>query len=515
MSPFAGMRWNWPVLASAASIVGCAVPAAANQYLTEAQSLQVIFGADIAVRHETRSLSEEQRKQLESAGGLRFREPSYSFSIIERQGKLIGYALILDEIGKSEPITFMVGMSPEGKIIDVAVMVFRESRGWEVKEPRFLRQFHNKRASDPIQIDRDLINYSGATLSSRAIARGVKRALLLQQEFYPSTQQNAGGAFAKPLLFSPVDSMRAIRELGSLGLYRQARYRMGTICEIRAWAPSVPETEAAFAAGFNEIRRLDKVFSNYRDDSELAMVNAEAAAHPVHVSRDFWRLTNVAVRSWKNSQGTFDITVGPLVRAWGFREGKFRIPTPAELAEARGKVGSEGLELMSGRRAVRFRKAGMELDFGGLAKGYAAERAARLALKAGAVSVLVNLGGSSLCAAADPERISEQRELSASGEAEQLFASDLLQWPVVLQSASPQGCEPCHWMLSSGWVLSSSGSSEQSFTAPDGRILSHIIDPRTGMPLEGPCAASVLAQSGIDGEVLTKPLLLSNRSLQI
>src|SRR5580765_3256237 len=114
------MHWNWPVLASAASIVGCAVPAAANQYLTEPQSLQVIFGADVAVRHETKSLSEEQRNHLESVTGLRFREPSYNFSIVEHQGKIAGYALILDEIGKSEPITFMVGMSPEGKVIDVA-----------------------------------------------------------------------------------------------------------------------------------------------------------------------------------------------------------------------------------------------------------------------------------------------------------------------------------------------------------------------------------------------------------
>ena len=175
MSPLAGMRWNWPVLASAASIIGCAVPVAANQYLTDAQSLQVIFGADVSVKHDNKFLSEEQRRQLESASGLRFRESSYDFFIVEHQEKLAGYALVLDEIGKSEPITFMVGMTPEGKVMDVTIMIFRESRGWEVKEPRFLHQFHNKRASDPVQIDRDLINYSGATLSSRAIARGPER----------------------------------------------------------------------------------------------------------------------------------------------------------------------------------------------------------------------------------------------------------------------------------------------------------------------------------------------------
>ena len=512
MSPFAGMRWNWPVLASAASIVGCAVPAAANQYLTETQSLQIIFGADVAVRHETRSLSEEQRKQLESSSSLRFRESSYDFSIVEHEGKLAGYALILEETGKSEPITFMVGMTPEGKVLDVAIMIFRESRGWEVKEPRFLHQFHNKRVSDPIQIDRDLINYSGATLSSKAIARGVKRALLLQKEFYSATQADEEGTSPKPLLFSPADSTRAMRQLGSLGLYRQARYRMGTISEIRVWASSASDSEAAFAAGFSEISRLDRVFSNYRDDSELAIVNAEASARPVRVSSDFWRLTKAAVRSWKISNGTFDITVGPLVKAWGFHDGKPRIPTPAELAEARGKVDSDGLELVPGRRAIRFRKAGMELDFGGLAKGYAAERATQLALKAGAVSVLVNMGGSSLCAAANGERISEQADLSVHEEEQHRADAEFLRWPVVMQSRSPSGVHPYYWMLPAGWVLSSSGSSEQSFTAPDGEILSHIIDPRTGMPLQGPCGASVVTRSGIKGEVLTKPLLLGIRS---
>ena len=440
MSPLRGMHWNWPVLASAASIVGCAVPAAANQYLTEPQSLQVIFGADVAVRHETKSLSEEQRNHLESVTGLRFREPSYNFSIVEHQGKIAGYALILDEIGKSEPITFMVGMSPEGKVIDVAVMIFRESRGWEVKESRFLHQFHNKRANDPIQIDRDVINYSGATLSSRAIARGVKRALLLQQEFYPSTQSHAEGTSAKPLLFSPADNMRAIRRFGSLGLYRQARYRMGTICEVRVWARSAAETSAAFDASFSEISRLDKMFSNYRDDSELAMVNAEATAHPVRVSSDFWRLTNAAVKSWKLSEGTFDITVGPLVKAWGFHDARPHIPTRAELAEARAKAGSDGLELRSG--AVRFRKAGMELDFGGIAKGYAAERAAQLALKSGAVSVLVNLGGSSLCAKANRERISEQLDLLPRDAVNHPVEAELLHWPVVMHSPSSLAPQP-------------------------------------------------------------------------
>jgi len=75
-------------------------------------------------------------------------------------------------------------MTARLEVTDVAVMVYRETRGGEVKEQRFLRQFHGKKLSDPIQVNRDIVNYTGATLSSHAIARGVKKALALAELFY-------------------------------------------------------------------------------------------------------------------------------------------------------------------------------------------------------------------------------------------------------------------------------------------------------------------------------------------
>jgi FAD:protein FMN transferase len=77
-----------------------------------------------------------------------------------------------------------VGVSPRGKVLEVAVMEYRESRGSEVKERRFLSQFRGKTSSDPIRVNQDIVNYTGATLSSYAIARGVRRALALTHLFY-------------------------------------------------------------------------------------------------------------------------------------------------------------------------------------------------------------------------------------------------------------------------------------------------------------------------------------------
>lgn len=501
--------WFWPSLAASTALVGSAIPAAGQVYLTEAQALQVIFGQDASAKREAKNLTDAERKDLEASSGLHFPEFSYTFFVVQRKNTLAGYALVLDEIGKSEPITFMVGIDADGKVIDVAIMVFRETRGWEVKEKRFLRQFRGKRIGDPIQIDRDIINYSGATLSSKALARGVKRALLLLQTCYPPATRHARNSSGEFVMPAPLLALDITGE-GDLALYRQVRYRMGTLCEIRLWARSSASAKAAIDAGFREIDRLNRIFSNYRDDSELAHVNALASTNPVDVSPEFWDLTFFAYRWWKRSRGTFDITVAPLLKAWGFWNGAPHVPSAKELSQAKALVGAHNLELLPTRRAIRFRRDGMELDFGGLAKGYTAERAAKVALEAGATSVLTNLGGSSLSAIADVKRM---QALHANHEASSDRGLAVTEWPILISGANFALGLSRYLILSAGCSLSSSGSCEQSFRNAEGRMLCHIVDPRTGSPTEAPCAASVVARSGLLSEALTKRLLLLDISV--
>jgi thiamine biosynthesis lipoprotein len=497
-----GMPWA----AASAALLASAIPASGQVFLNEAQALRTIFGDDVVARREAKSLPEIERKKLEASTGLHFPEPSYSFLVVERQSRLVGYALVLDEIGKSEPITTMVGITPDGRVSDVAVMVFRESRGWEVKEKRFLRQFHGKRIGDPIQIDRDIINYSGATLSSKGLARAVKRSLQLFQVFYSGAAPRSGSDSRILVLPEPLRPTEVRRmETGDYSLYRQARYRMGTVCEIRLWAVSTADASAAFSAGFNEIERLDRVFGNYRNDSELAAVNNMAAQGFVEVSPEFWRLIRHAMEWWKGSQETFDITVGPLLKAWGFWEGDPRVPSAGELSQAKARVGADRVELLHARRSIRFKKSGMELDFGGLAKGYAAEATARVALRAGAKSALVNLGGSSMYALVGIRDPSTSPNRQTGGAPHVL---PIGQWPVLLAGTNRTGSDAHYLILSSGWSLTSSASSEQFLGTPAGQILSHVFDPRTGYPAEGPCSAFVLTRSGISGEAIAKPLLL-------
>lgn len=157
----------------------------AQVFMSEAEALKITVPGAVSFKSEEKQLTPPQRESLQRNNGLNFREQSYKTYLgIGNNGSIVGYAFLMNEIGKEEYITFLVGVTPKGDVGDVVILEYRESRGGEVKEKRFMRQFRNKRSSDPIQVDRDIVNYTGATLSSKAIARGVKKALLLADLFY-------------------------------------------------------------------------------------------------------------------------------------------------------------------------------------------------------------------------------------------------------------------------------------------------------------------------------------------
>lgn len=154
-------------------------------YLSEAQAVKIAIPGAASVASEVKTLTPVQRETLQRKTALRFPESSYKFFVgRDKDGRPSGCAVIMNEIGKEEYITFIVGVGSKGDVSNVAVMEYRETRGEEVREQRFLRQFRGKKLDDPITVDRDIVNYTGATLSSHAIARGVKKALALVQEFY-------------------------------------------------------------------------------------------------------------------------------------------------------------------------------------------------------------------------------------------------------------------------------------------------------------------------------------------
>lgn len=146
--------------------------------VTPAQALHEIFPEGTRTVREARPLPAAERARLEKQLGRRIDEDSVVVTrVYDAKGALAGYAVVTSEVGKYRPITFMVGTTPELAVRDVSVLVYRESRGGEVKRKRFLSQYRGKSARDPIDIDRDIINVSGATISVRSLNAGVKRVL--------------------------------------------------------------------------------------------------------------------------------------------------------------------------------------------------------------------------------------------------------------------------------------------------------------------------------------------------
>lgn len=153
-------------------------------YLTPQQALKRTFQGSQEVVSEKKTLLLEQKKRIEKATGITVAKDQWTFYLGKSGAKVDGYALIDNEIGKTEPITFMTTLSPQGEVRSVEILVYREPIGGEVKSDAFRKQFVGKKDVDPIRIGQDIKNITGATLSSRAVSVGVKRAVLLWKEFY-------------------------------------------------------------------------------------------------------------------------------------------------------------------------------------------------------------------------------------------------------------------------------------------------------------------------------------------
>jgi Na+-translocating ferredoxin:NAD+ oxidoreductase RnfG subunit len=125
-----------------------------------------------------RELSDSNRAELTKRLGRPVSDTALDvITVYDSSGALRGYAVITDEVGKYRPITFMVGVTPGIAVREVVVLVYRESRGGDVKRRRFLSQYDGKTARDPIDLDHDIMNVSGATISVRSMNAGVKRVL--------------------------------------------------------------------------------------------------------------------------------------------------------------------------------------------------------------------------------------------------------------------------------------------------------------------------------------------------
>lgn len=157
---------------------------AAEVFLTEEEAVKLMFPKSERIRRESLRLNQDQKTLVESRIGWKFPEESFEVYIGETGANVDGYAMVQNTIGKHKPMTYMVGVDRKGHVLNVELMVFREARGSEVRTKRFNVQYEGKTVLDPVRINRDIINISGATMSVRSMTAGVKRVLVLIDEFY-------------------------------------------------------------------------------------------------------------------------------------------------------------------------------------------------------------------------------------------------------------------------------------------------------------------------------------------
>ncbi len=159
----------------------------AEVYLSVESAPQTLFPDADSVERKDVQIDDRFRERMQALIGRdepSIWEPFYISFIARNSGQVIGYAVLCEEIGKHDPITFIVGAGIDGKVKDVAIMMYREARGGEVRYPGFVKQFRNKDLDDPVKHRRDIRNVTGATMSSRAMAVGVRKALAFLQLTY-------------------------------------------------------------------------------------------------------------------------------------------------------------------------------------------------------------------------------------------------------------------------------------------------------------------------------------------
>jgi len=265
------------------------------------------------------------------------------------------------------------------------------------------------------------------------------------------------------------------------------RRAMACDFEIRLNAGSQQEssdTPAAMAA-LDLIEQLEAQLTVYRETSEILEINRRAAdgrgSEWIEVEPQLFKMLEYADQLYRETNGAFDLTGGPLSKVWGFHDRRGRRPTEKEIETAYERVGWDKVELNRDTQQIRFREPGVEINVNSLGKGYALDRAAELLQQAGVEDYLFHGGRSTLLAHGD--RDSEQG------------------WTVgIRHPLRPQ--ERIARFSLQNQALSTSGSATQSFRHRDRRY-GHLIDPRTGWPTEGIYSATVIAPTAMEADALS------------
>jgi thiamine biosynthesis lipoprotein len=257
----------------------------------------------------------------------------------------------------------------------------------------------------------------------------------------------------------------------------RARALMGTLSRVTVRASDSLQCDRAAEVVFQEMVQVDRLMSTYRSDSEISELNRDGAEGWVSLDPMVLEVLEAAVAFGEASAGAFDPAMLPLMQLWGFRGGNRAVPSRTALSEVLGRSNCRHLVLDPEHLRARFDRQGVQIDLGGIAKGYALDRATSAMRRAGATGGLVDLGGNLAIFGAMPD--------SGIGVADPRHPSRLL-GVLAVQNA----------------FVSTTGGYERHVVI-DGHRYGHVLDPRTGLPVEGMLSVTVVASTGVASDVLS------------
>jgi thiamine biosynthesis lipoprotein len=297
------------------------------------------------------------------------------------------------------------------------------------------------------------------------------------------------GAVAGPDVGSMESSERTLSVAGAANrlapgvLTNLGRRAMACEFEVQLAAGRRDGSTERVLAALDLVESLEDQMTVYRADSEIIRINRRAADGPVPVEPRLFAMFQLAERVYRGTEGAFDITSGPLSEVWGFTRRQGRLPSDAEIAAARERVGMDAVVLDAEHHSVAFQRPGLSLHLNSIGKGYALDRMAEM-LDAGSVGdYLLHGGRSSVLARGDcPE----------GGQPG---------WTIGMPHPLRPG-ERLTEVTLVNQALGTSGSGTQSFEQA-GRRYGHLLDPRTGWPAEGILSATAIAPTAAEADALS------------
>ncbi|MCF6155761.1 MAG: FMN-binding protein [Candidatus Brocadia sp.] len=488
-------------------------------YLTEEQAIALVFPECDEIVTDVFLMTSEEKGNLEKLLARRLYEDGFKVYIGKKEGVIQGYAIITEEIGKFHPFTFIVGVNPNGKINNIAILVYRESRGGEIAKKRFLYQFIGKSLKNPIRTNKDIINITGATMSVQYMCAGVRKVLAVISEYYLTGKRSvnniklsAGNTVtlekeksldtksgSQNTKGNEINVQKTTRNLeqnkkknsnpeelpSDIKLLKQTRMIMGTFAEVSVYSSDEKTAGKAIEKALDEMERMDRIMSNYKNNTALSQLNRKAAKSPFPCQRELLDVIEQSQYYSELSNGAFDITVSPVVALWGFFNEKGHVPSDKEIERLLPAVSYRNIVIRKNNDpkkpdTVFLKNTKTQIDLGAIGKGYAVDKALEIIKKFGINNACINLGGNIYVLG------------TPAGKNE---------WNIGIQHPRDRN-EILGYLGLKNEATATSGDYERFFII-NGKRYSHIIDPRTGRPVNGTIAVTIVAPTGTEVDALS------------